>query len=77
MKKLFIILILLLTVGCSSTKNDFYKRKYPTETKKSYKEKRGLMILNSTYLGRNKEYNSKHNINKKKQAYKKYKRTRK
>jgi len=78
MKKLFIYLcILLLMAGCSPGKNDFYARKYPTEKGKSYYEKRGLMILNNTYLGKNKEFYSKHNTQarmKRQTRNKKYKR---
>jgi len=75
MKKLFIFLfILLLTFGCASrNKNNFYSRKYPSENKKSYNEKRGLMILNNNYLGKNKALYSKHNIQTKNKAYKRYK----
>ena len=73
MRKLLICLCILLLLGvrCSSSKNNFYSRKYPTENSRSYHEKTGLMILNSTYLGKNKEFNSKHNTQ---ARFKKYKR---
>ena len=62
MKKLLILLCLLLLLGsCVPTRN-FYKRKYPRENARSYREKRGLMILQNIYLGRNREFNSKANI---------------
>ena len=73
MKKLFMILcILLIMVGCASSKNDFWSRKYPTENRRSYREKKGLMILNSAYTGRNSEFNSKHNNQVKKKAFRRY-----
>ena len=63
MRKLFIaVLILLLfavaSAGCASAK-------------KNYNEKRGLMLLENTQLGRNKGYYSKHKSKKLDKNYKK------
>jgi len=55
-----IIILFWLFTSCSSSK-DFWSRKYPRETHKSYKEKQHLMILQNTYLGRNKYFYSSHN----------------
>jgi hypothetical protein len=73
MKKIFIILCILITIcGCYSRKESFYSRKYPTETRKSYHEKKGLMILSNTYMGRNGAINSRHNKQTKRKAYKRF-----
>ena len=74
MKKYLIILFLFLMMGsCSTTsKNPFYQKKYHTETKKSYKTKRGLMLLENSQLGRNKALYSKQNQKTKRTTYKKY-----
>jgi hypothetical protein len=69
MRKLFIsVLILLLlavaSAGCASSK-------------KSYREKRGLMLLETTQLGRNKGYYSKHKAKKLDRNYKKIVKNRK
>jgi len=56
-----VLVLLVLTValaGCASGK-------------KSYNEKRGLMLLENTQLGRNKGYYSKHRAKKIDRAYKK------
>ena len=63
MRKLFmsVLILLLLAVtfaGCASAK-------------KNYSEKRGLMLLESTQLGRNKGYYSKHKAKKSDKNYKK------
>ena len=63
MRKLFmsVLILLLLAVtfaGCASAK-------------KNYNEKRGLMLLESTQLGRNKGYYSKHKAKKSDKNYKK------
>ena len=63
MRKLFMTLLILLLLasafaGCASKK-------------KSYNEKRGLMLLESTQLGRNKGYYSKHKAKKIDKNYKK------
>jgi predicted type IV restriction endonuclease len=72
-KRILILLFaIFLLVNCSSSKNTFYDRKYPTESKKSYHEKRGLMILNNTSMKRNNALYSKHNIGTKKKAYNEY-----
>jgi len=54
------LLAFLLLAGCSSTK-------------KSYSEKRGLMLLENTQMSRNKALYSKHNRQTQKAAYKKFK----
>jgi len=64
---------MILIAGCSSSSKSFYKRKHPTENTRSYSEKRGLMILENTQLGRNKTLYSKHNVKAIKRAHKKYK----
>jgi hypothetical protein len=69
MRKLFIsvLILLLLAVaisGCASRK-------------KNYNEKRGLMLLESTQLGRNKGYYSKHKAKKADKNYKKIAKKRK
>ena len=69
MRKLFIsVLILLLlaaaSAGCASGK-------------KNYSEKRGLMLLETTQLGRNKGYYSKHKAKKLDKNYKKIVKNRK
>ena len=55
-----IVIFLLIGNGCASEK-------------KAYNEKRGLMLLENTQLGRNKEYNSKHYRRTLNKTYKKYK----
>ena len=69
MRKLFIsvIVVLLLDVafaGCAAKK-------------KSYSEKRGLMLLENTQLGRNKGYYSKHRAKQIDKNYKKIQKKRK
>jgi Fic family protein len=65
------MVLCLVFFNCSSTKqNDFYKRKYHSESSKSYKEKKGLMLLNNTQLGRNKYMQSKEYQKKLKKSYK-------
>ena len=56
-----VFLLLLLGDSCSSSKNTFYKKKYQTVKKKDYGEKRGLMLLENTQIGRNKYFYSKSN----------------
>jgi len=60
MKRVIILILLCFVLSsCASTKkNDFFKRKYQTETKKSYASKKGLMLLKNTQLGRNKYIHS-------------------
>ena len=72
MKRLIIsILLCLVLFSCaSSKKNDFYKRKYQSENNKSYTEKRGLMLLNNTQIGRNKYMQSKNYQKTLKQSHK-------
>ena len=65
---------MLMLLGCAPSNKSFFSRKYPTETRKSYSEKRGLMILKSEYLGRNKAIYSRHNRQTKRKAYREYKR---
>jgi len=60
-RKLFILIFILLLVGCSSTKHC------------SNNERKNLMLLENTELGRNKEFHSKHNKKTKRKAYRKYK----
>ncbi len=66
----FIISVLILVVlasvsgGCASGK-------------KAYNEKRGLMLLENTQLGRNKGYYSKHKAKTLDRSYKKIKKNRK
>jgi hypothetical protein len=58
---IFVFLLLILEVasgGCASSK-------------KNYREKRGLMLLESTQLGRNKGYYSKHKAKKLNNEYRK------
>lgn len=70
MKKflLFITILLLILIGngCSTSKNAFEKKKYHSISKKDYKSKKGLMLLENTQLGRNKYYYSKSNQKRKK-----------
>jgi hypothetical protein len=58
------ILIILLLSSCASPykkfKKDFYSRKYPKENTRSYKEKKGLMLLPNTSLDLNKKFKKKH-----------------
>lgn len=64
MKKLFVFLLVLFLFignGCASTKDNFHKRKYHSESKRDYTEKRGLMLLDNTHLGINKYFYSKNN----------------
>ena len=63
MRKLFISvsILLLLAVAVSSC----------ASRKKNFNEKRGLMLLESTQLGRNKGYYSKHKAKKIDKNYKK------
>ena len=61
MRKMFtsvLILLLLAVAGCATGK-------------KNYSEKRGLMLLETTQLGRNKGYYSKHKAKKSDKNYKK------
>jgi hypothetical protein len=60
-------------VGCAPTSKSFYKKKHPTENRKSYTEKRGLMLLKNSQLGRNKYMQSKNYNKTLKKAHKKYK----
>mgnify|MGYP001331177613 CR=1 FL=1 len=63
MRKLFIsVLILLLPAVASDS---------CASGKKTYSEKRGLMLLETTQLGRNKGYYSKHKAKKLDKNYKK------
>jgi len=69
MRKLFISVIVLLLLeaafaGCAAKK-------------KSYSEKRGLMLLENTQLGRNKGYYSKHRAKQIDKNYKKIQKKRK
>jgi uncharacterized protein YcfL len=69
MRKLFISMLILLLFaaadsGCASRK-------------KNYNEKKGLMLLESTQLGRNKGYYSKHKKKKLDKNYKKIQKKRK
>ena len=69
MRKLFISVIVLLLLdaafaGCASKK-------------KNYSEKRGLMLLENTQLGRNKGYYSKHRTKQIDKNYKKIQKKRK
>lgn len=57
--------------GCASSTKSFYKKKHPTETKKSYRAKKGLMILDNTKLERNKYMQSKNYKKTLNNAYKK------
>jgi len=62
---MFIVVITFLLVGngCASEK-------------KAYNEKKGLMLLENTYIGRNKYYNSKQNKERNNKTYKKLKKNR-
>ena len=69
MRKLFISVLTLLllavaSAGCASGK-------------KNYREKRGLMLLETTQLGRNKGYYSKHKAKKLNKGYRKIVKNRK
>lgn len=73
MKRVCIIILLLLTFSCAPIKKtDYYKRKHKTENTNSYTEKRGLMLLENSQLGRNKYMQSKGYQKKLKQSHKKY-----
>ena len=64
---IFVLALLMLTVvlaGCASGK-------------KNYHEKRGLMLLETTQLGRNKAYYSKHKAKKLNKDYRKIVKNRK
>lgn len=62
---LLVLLVLAFELtGCASSK-------------KNYREKRGLMLLETTQLGRNKAYYSKHKKKTIDRAYKKIKKDRK
>ena len=63
MRKLFmsVLILLLLAVTFAGF----------ASAKKNYSEKRGLMLLESTQLGRNKGYYSKHKAKKSDKNYKK------
>jgi len=58
MSVLILLLLAVAFAGCASAK-------------KNYNEKRGLMLLESTQLGRNKGYYSKHKAKKSDKNYKK------
>ena len=60
--------------GCASSSKSFYKKKHPTENTKSYTEKKGLMLLENSQLGRNKYMQSKSYSKMIKKSHKKYKR---
>ena len=68
----YIFFILFLLTACASPQKSFYKKHHPHETRKSYNEKRGLMLLDNTMLGRNKHFNDKSYQNRLKKAYRKY-----
>ena len=55
-KGVFIFMMLAAVLCCCST------------SRKSYNEKKGLMLLENTQLERNKAYNSRHNVKAKKNA---------
>ncbi len=65
MKKfwMFFIIVIFLLVGngCASSKNSYYKKKHQIVKGKDYNSNRGLMLLESTQLGRNKYFYSKSN----------------
>jgi len=68
MRKLIISMIVCLVLivsfgGCSSSK-------------KSYNDRRGLMLLDNKELSRNKEYYSRHNMKSRKIAQKKFRKNR-
>jgi DMSO reductase anchor subunit len=67
-----VLIIFLFFISCASPQKQFYNRKYPHETRKSYSEKRGLMLLNNSQLGRNKYGASPRYQSKLKKSYKKY-----
>lgn len=67
----YFLIILFFLASCSPSK-DFYKRKYPHDSRKAISEKRGLMILKNTQLGRNKHFSDKAYRNRLKKTYKKY-----
>jgi uncharacterized protein YceK len=58
MAVLVLLVITIALAGCASSK-------------KNYREKRGLMLLDNTQLGRNKGYYSKHKAKTLDHAYKK------
>ena len=65
-------MFLLIGNSCSSSRNAFEKKKYQTVKKKDYGEKRGLMLLENTQLGRNKQFYSKSNQKKINKSHTKY-----
>jgi hypothetical protein len=65
-------LTIFLLLSCSTPEKSFYKKKHPRETHRGYKEKRGLMLLDNTKLGRNKYINSSRYQSKLKKSYKKH-----
>jgi hypothetical protein len=73
-KKYILFILLILLVGCAPSSKSFYKKKHPTENTKSYSEKRGLMLLENTQMGRNKYMQSKNYNKTLKNSRKKYKR---
>jgi hypothetical protein len=56
----WIVLFIGLLFSCSPARH-FWSRKYPHENTRSIRAKSGLMILQNTYLGRNKYFYSPHN----------------
>jgi hypothetical protein len=70
--KYILIVVLTVLISCTSVKKDFYNRKHPKETRNSYSEKKGLMLLNNNQLGRNKYIASQRYQNKLKKVHKKY-----
>ena len=67
--RLIISVLVLLVLGVASDGC--------ASSKKNYREKRGLMLLETTQLGRNKGYYSKHKAKKLDHAYKKIVKNRK
>jgi hypothetical protein len=58
---LVVVVFLLVGNGCATSKNPYYKKKHQTVKGRDYREKRGLMLLENTQLGRNKYFYSKQN----------------
>ena len=62
---------MLLLIGCVSPSKAFYKKRHPKENTRSLNEKRGLMLLENSQIGRNKYMVSKSYSKKLKKSHKK------
>ena len=55
-----LVILLVCLLSCSTTRT-FWHKKYPHETSQSLRAKKGLMLLQNTYIGRNRYFYSKNN----------------